>query len=101
MDGRADLILLTIPSWISFHEKPTLKAMTDANAEDRKRTIWILPLNESPLNIETLIASNTTKKNSGKIDCKNDGLFFLLETIKLFLKYIVNLINKNYYSFLI
>ena len=47
------------------------------------------------------MASNTTKKNSGKIDCKNDGLFFLLETIKLFLKYIVNLINKNYYSFLI
>ena len=46
-------------------------------------------------------ASNSTKKNSGKIDCKNDGLFFLLETIKLFLKYIVNLINKNYYSFLI
>ena len=57
-----------------------------ANAEDKKRTICILPSNESPLNIDTLIASKITKKIRGEIDCKKDELYFLSETIRLFLK---------------
>ena len=63
-----------------------LKAITVANAEDKKRTICMLPSNESPLNIETLIANKITKKINGEIDCKKDGLYFRLVTIKTFFK---------------
>jgi len=47
IEGRDELILFTIPFWISSQLKPKLNAIIEATAEDKINTIWMLPDNES------------------------------------------------------
>lgn len=78
IDGRDELILFTIPFWISSQVKPKLNAIIEAIAEDNINTICILPDNESSPNIETLIDNNITRNIIGIKAWRVEGDFILL-----------------------
>ena len=65
IEGRDELILFTIPFWISSQLKPKLNAIIEATAEDKINTIWMLPDNESSPKIETFIDNKITRNIIG------------------------------------
>lgn len=65
IEAIAELMLLTIPSWIACHFIPNRVVTKAATAADSIRIIWLDPSKEASPNIRTLMKRTTIKKMIG------------------------------------